>query len=597
MPIEHPLRPPAKGPGAGLFAALALTAVLQVVIGLRSGIIAKDGMGFIRIADELRRDPIGTLRIEDQHPGYPAMVLAGSGLAGRLPGIDEFNAPILGARLASGFAGLAVVLLVWLLARRLFDRRVADVAALLAAAWPLMRQNAADVLSDTPHLMFYLAAAWLACEGFARGRIRWFVATGIASGLAYWVRPEGLLVGLTAGLVLLIQLCRSPRQDRFRVAMSGLALGLALAATAAPYVVLAGKLTSKKNPFNRTPPPLVVAAQTVEPTAGLLSEPLPGRKLPGEITRPASLIGACAAAVAELAAELAQGFYYLLLIPLAAWALAAGRLSRLAPCRTDFQSVAGIHVAPTLRDGDKMAAANQTSATECRSYRRTDQKSVLLRPEAGPGRMISMLLACHAVLLVLLFLTAAYVSHRHVMPMVALLLPATAAGTIWLAEQAAARVARLQSPQRALAAIVAAILIGLLPKAVKPLHGVYSPIVEAARWVKNHGTSGDAVLATSGYVRFYSGMCGLLVGPEAPNLPIGLALAPGARPWPFIVLEVDERTFDRQQLCGPAGEYEQVLEIAAHPRKSWAKVLVFSHRAADDARVAARNESGSGRSN
>jgi hypothetical protein len=562
MPIEHPLRPPAKGPGTGLLAALILTAVLQVAIGLRSGIIAKDGMGFIRIADELRRDPIATLRMEDQHPGYPAMVLAGTYCTAWLPGIDEFNAPILGARLASGFAGLAVVLLVWLLARRLFDRRIADVAALLAAAWPLLRQNAADVLSDTPHLMVYLAAAWLACEGFARGRVRWFVATGIASGLAYWVRPEGLLVGLTAGLVLLIQLCRSPRQDRWRVAISGLALGLALTATAAPYVVLAGKLTSKKNPFNRTPPPLVVAAQTIEPTAGLLSEPLPGRKLPGEITRPASLIGACAAAVAELAAELAQGFYYLLLIPLAVWALAA-----------------------------------RISATECRSYRRTDQRSVLLRPEAGPARMIGALLACHAVLLILLFLTAAYVSHRHVMPMVALLLPATAAGTVWLAEQAASRVARLQSPERALAAILAAILIGLLPKAVKPLHGVYSPIVEAARWVKDHGTSGDAVLATSGYVRFYSGMCGLLVGPEAPNLPIGLALAPGARPWPFIVLEVDERTFDRQQLCGPAGGYEQVLEIAAHPRKSWAKVLVFSHRTADDARVAARNALGPDRSN
>jgi hypothetical protein len=288
-----------------------------------------------------------------------------------------------------------------------------------------------------------------------------------------------------------------------------------------------------------------VAAQTIEPTTGLLSEPLPGRKLPGEITRPASLIGACAAAVVELAVELAQGFYYLLLIPLAAWALAPGRR----------------------------------------------------QPQAGPARMTSALLACHAILLILLFLTAAYVSHRHVMPLVALLLPATAAGTVWLAEQAAARVARVQSPERALAAIVAAIVIGLLPKAVKPLHGVYSPIVEAARWVKDHGQPGDAVLATSGYVRFYAGMRGLLVGPEAPNLPIGLALAPDARPWPFIVLEVDERTFDRQQLCGTTAGYEQVMEIPAHPRKSWAKVLVFSHQASDDARLAARHGAGSGHSN
>jgi hypothetical protein len=214
--------------------------------------------------------------------------------------------------------------------------------------------------------------------------------------------------------------------------------------------------------------------------------------------------------------------------------------------------------------------------------------------------MTSALLACHAILLILLFLTAAYVSHRHVMPLVALLLPATAAGTVWLAEQAASRVARVRSPQRALAAIMAAIVIGLLPKAARPLHGVYSPIVEAARWVKAHGQPGDAVLATSGYVRFYAGMRGLLVGPEAPNLPIGLALAPDARPWPFIVLEVDERTFDRQQLCSTAAGYEQVLELAAHPRKSWAKVLVFSHSAsndADGARIAASHGAGPNRSN
>ncbi len=167
-------------------------------------------------------------------------------------------------------------------------------------------------------------------------------------------------------------------------------------------------------------------------------------------------------------------------------------------------------------------------------------------------------------MLVLLFMTAGYVSHRHVMPLIGMMLPATAAGTIWLSERLAAYVPRLRPPKRALTAIMLVILLGLLPKSVRPLHGVYSSLVEAACWIKEHGHPGDSVLATSGYVRFYAEMKGLLLGPEAPNLPIGLVLAPEARPWSYIVLEVDERTFDRA-LVQSGG---RLRAGAGHPRSS-----------------------------
>lgn len=519
----------------GLAAALILTAALEAAILARSPIIAKDGIGFIRIAHELAVDPAATLRLEDQHPGYPAMVLAASRLVQRVAGQNDFDAAMIGAHLASALCGVASVLCLWFFVRRLYDDRVANITALLAAAWPLLRQNAADGLSDTPHLMFYLASAWLAGEGIARGRITLLAAAGAASGLAYWVRPEGLAPGAAAAMVLATGMVTSffasrknvlSRSER-RQWLAGLgALLAAMALVASPYALIAGKVTSKKMPFRAPPSAHAVAIASVEPTSGLLAEPRPGGTLPDEFDRPAVLAGVFGLGLVELGRELAQGLYYFGLIPLA--------IGALAPTRPRRQSgVVWLHVA---------------------------------------------LVSVHASLLMLLYLVAGYISHRHVIPLVALLLPGVTAGMIAVGQRLSVRVPRLGAPRRVAAAWAGIFMLALLPKCLRPLNAVYAPLVQAAHWVRQHGHPGDAVLATSSYVRFYAKLPGILVGPEAPNLPVGLHFAPPPGPWPFIVLEVDERTFDRGQLAGPYGPYEQMLELPAHPRKPWAKVVVFQLR-------------------
>ena len=545
--LEAPTR---RGPTPALVVAVLLAAALEVIVGLRSPIIAKDGMSFIRIARALEEDATETLQIEDQHPGYPAMIVAAHYLVRGWPGLSEFDGWFLAARLAAGIAGVASVAVVWLLTRRLFGQRVADVAVLLAAAWPLLRQNASDALSDTPHFLFYLTGVWLTCEGLARRSARWFAAACAVSGLAYWIRPEGLIVGLTAALLLLVQLWRAEGHGRWRAISKVAAISMLMAAIAAPYWLMAGKVTSKKSPLGQGPTALEIAVKGIDQTPGLLSEPLPGAKLPDEIARPETLLGKLAAAFYELFKEIAQGFYYLFLIPLFAWLLAPSRL----------------------------------------------------RPHFVATWMTTVLIFCHMAMLVLLFMTAGYISHRHVIPLVGMMLPGTAAGTVWLAEQLAERLPkwaakirflpllpalRVRSSQQVLRVMMCLMVVGLLPKAVKPLHEVYAPLVEASLWVKRHARPGDQVLASSGYVRFYSDLPGLLLGPEVPNLPIGLALAPRSRPWSFIVLEVDDRKFDRQQLCQSTAGYEQVLEIANHPRKTWPKVLVFASRSLGAERLAA----------
>lgn len=606
MPTDHV--PAGRARYGVLVAALFLSAACQVYVVSRSPIIAKDGMGFIQIAKSLAIDPPAAMRAFDQHPGYPAMVLACERVYQRLTAADDFRSFIVGSRLASGICGLGTLIFLWLFARRLYDDRIANLTVLLAAVWPLFRLNASDSLSDTPHLMFYLAGVWLACEGLCRRRSRWFAAAGIASGLAFWVRPEGLVVAAAAALAVVGQSCLLSLRKRMPFRSGGWgrswprkasddptalpasdaqvaefpghrrsialppnvpcgaalpqpplthsaatqnecdlkpawgfslsALLLLLAATSlviAPYILLAGKITSKKLPFVNVPPSEhAVAIATTEPTAGLLSEPGPGGQLPDEFSRPSKLLGVVALGVVELFRELAQGFYYLALIPLGIGTFWPGRPQPARP-------LALLHI---------------------------------------------LLMNGHAALLMLLYLTAGYISHRHLIPLVALMLPTMSAGALMMVGYAARWLPALAPPRRAVAVAVIVFYVGLLPKCLVPLQAAYLPVYQAALWVKDQAQPGDSVLSTSGYVRFYTDLPGILVGSEAPNLPTAFYFAPNKK-WSYLVLEFDERRFDRQALCNSAGGYEQVLELAAHPRKSWAKVAVFRAREKSSAALVA----------
>lgn len=514
---------------AVLAAAVVLSGLCQLYIVSRSPIIAKDGIAFIRIAKSLAVDPVAAIRAEDQHPGYPAMLLAFERVYNGLTGRGEFDSFIAATHLASGTCGLLAVVFLWLFARGLYNDRIANVTVLLAAVWPLFRLNASDSLSDTPHLMFYLAGAWMAIEGLRSRRLGWLLGAGLASSLAFAVRPEGLLIGVATGTAIAWDFCRSRAVSTRKVMLAIAGVLAAGSLVVVPYAICAGKLTSKKLPFHRSASEHERAMAATERTTGLLAEPAPGGTLPDEFSRPTAILGVIGLAVVELGRELAQGLYYLALIPLAVGAFAARRP------RPNYPASA-IHV---------------------------------------------LLMNGHAALLLLLYLTAGYISHRHVLPLVALMLPTAAAGTVWLSDAASRRLAFVGSPRRALAVAVAVFYVGLVPKCLVPLHAVYAPLYEAAECVKRQATLGDSVLASSSYVRFYAGLPGIVVGSEAPNLPIGLHFAPN-KVWPFLVLEVDERSFDRQSLCGAAGSYDQILELPAHPRKPWAKVLVFRARSRGD---------------
>jgi 4-amino-4-deoxy-L-arabinose transferase-like glycosyltransferase len=125
----------------------------------------------------------------------------------------------------------------FLLARRLFERRVAATAAFLYAIAPLPVRLSAEVLTTGLYLGLTLFALWAAVEAWhGRGVVRHLVA-GVAAGLAYLCRVDGMmlaaaLVGWTA--ILAPGEWRA-RPGRRALEFAALVLGLALAA--GPYLL------------------------------------------------------------------------------------------------------------------------------------------------------------------------------------------------------------------------------------------------------------------------------------------------------------------------------------------------------------------------
>jgi len=246
-----------------LILAVLAASGLQVMLAARAWTISVDGTLFIDYARELAIDPLEAMRAHDQHPGYPAMVVACRGMVQLLGLQGELTPWIVGAQVVSGLCGVLSVLVLWFWTRGMYGSAIANIACWVLVLLPLFRMNAVEAQSDTPHLLPYLLAVWLATAGIKSGRPAYWIGAGLASGAAFWIRPEGLEVPLVAGLLLCC-----PGEITFRRrALCMAALVVSTLAVAAPYCVLAGKFTSKQLPFAKRQPVTPFVTQQFEAAA------------------------------------------------------------------------------------------------------------------------------------------------------------------------------------------------------------------------------------------------------------------------------------------------------------------------------------------
>lgn len=147
--------------------------------------------------------------------------------------VHVLGGAITGGRLLGALLGVATVLLAFLIADRLWGRRVAVVTGALAALFPPLALLNASLLSESLFLPLELGAL-LAILEYRRGRrLRWAIAAGALCGLAALTRVNGLLLALAA---LAGVWTVRPRYRRPTL-ISSLALVITAVIVAAPWTI------------------------------------------------------------------------------------------------------------------------------------------------------------------------------------------------------------------------------------------------------------------------------------------------------------------------------------------------------------------------
>lgn len=207
--------------GAALVLLLAFA--LRIVAALRYRLIEHDGAYYADMARSLLAGDFSRGWSTVWPPLEPLGIAAFAAVAraAGAPGGPELLEAA--GRALSVACGAALVVPVWLLARRLLPRRLAVVAVVFVAVHARLIQYSGAALTEAVFtlLLASAVAAWV------HRRAAW---SGVFFGLAYLARPEGLLIAALFAVAATFPEF-SPRRGR-------LAFALALVATTAPHVLL-----------------------------------------------------------------------------------------------------------------------------------------------------------------------------------------------------------------------------------------------------------------------------------------------------------------------------------------------------------------------
>ena len=300
------------------YLALLLVLVLPLRLWLiyNTEVAARDSIGFIRYALQFEHKSWSdVLHGNHQHPGYPLAVWAVSRPVRAWAGTDALTMRI-SAQLASTLAALALLVPMFYLGKELFDRQVGFWGALLFQYFPVSGHHLADGISEALFLFLIAMALWRGVLAVRNYRAREFAWCGFWGGLAYLTRPEGALVVLAVGLVLIaMQMAASRRKPWQSFVACGLGLGVTAAAVGSIYFLTLGHFTNK-NAARNIGNLISIDKQKAEPTSsGVVGGPLVASVF-GVFIKPADSFSArLGRGLGALGAEFSQGFHYVGWVP------------------------------------------------------------------------------------------------------------------------------------------------------------------------------------------------------------------------------------------------------------------------------------------
>jgi hypothetical protein len=479
VPSPGAAAPRHVGPAIAALAAFAF--LFRFARWERTAVLFNDGPVFLALAE---RSASGAFEVLLQHPFHPLYPLA-------IAAVHALGAPLgLGfetaGALVAAFSGAAGVVAMGALVRAAFGPREGLVAAALFAIHAAAVDVGGDVQSESLYLALFLAAAaslWRAIEG---ERPAAGFAAGAFSGLAYLTRPEGIGLALV-GVALAGWRALRGQIPMGRAVRTALAIGVTAAVLAGPYIaalsIRSGELTlTRKKSVG-----WIVGAEGHAGSGGLATGQ-PGMEAP-KIARAEP--NPAPAPAPEPEPKAGDG--------------------TAAPPRDPLDSL----VAPPWTKRAAPAAFFDLLDDGVSALRPEVLPLVLLGVFALRGRptrragFFGALCGAYGVLLFALAMNVGYVSERHLLPVVLLLLGYGAVGTLWLAERIAG-IGKAGAPSRgraraATAVLLAVVLLVAIGKTLRKPEGI-EDLAErrAAEWVRDRAP-GSVVAARKRRVAYYAG--------------------------------------------------------------------------------------------
>jgi 4-amino-4-deoxy-L-arabinose transferase-like glycosyltransferase len=456
----------------------ALALGLRAVTALRTAVIFADGPSFVELAERIAAglsggDWEGVLR-HPYHPLYSALMVLARPLFG-----DLETAGVV----CSILGGSVAVVALHAFLRDAFDSQVAWIGALLLALAPYAVRFSADVQSDGLYLaLFLLAVTWL-WRALERASPLAAALAGGFAGLAYLARPEGVGVVLVGGLLAAAKLYTRRWQLGQLMPWLGALVG-GFAALALPYLwalsTVNGSwmLSGKKSLGGLLG--VIDAPTTVASSSGALVGGLALLLLFAVALRRPS-VGLRAAASSRLALALGG---------LAATGVVV--LSRVVPFGREYTGVVLSSLGPAVIVWAGVGL-------------------LVRRDERRPNRalFIGAFLGLYGLVLAALLLNYGYLSRRHALPPLALLLGYTAIGVCALADALRRGARRLGSGRRLTvgASLALALLIvgsSELPKTLRRHRDDALAQRRAAEWLRGQAMPPGPLAAAKRRTAYYA---------------------------------------------------------------------------------------------
>ena len=238
---------------------ILISLCLGIFLVATTVVIAKDGTTFIEYAKKMAVSPSQTIFQEDQHPGYPALILAAGKITGLFYRGGQLFLFIYSAQAVALLFRILAVVILYFIGRELVGSRNAFWAILILILLPKPAEYGSDALSDWPYMFFLAVGMLLLFYGAKFGKWWMFALAGLTGGLGYLVRPEGAQVVIYGAWWLGLQLFWKKRTLRKSHAVPGLASMLFIfLIIVSPYMKLKGAIFPKKGvgTFSSVGPPI-----------------------------------------------------------------------------------------------------------------------------------------------------------------------------------------------------------------------------------------------------------------------------------------------------------------------------------------------------